>query len=436
MRVKILYFWEYIRTSFWFIPLIMVTAAIASAFSMLHLDRNVNLDTSGIFQLLLDGGAESARSVLSVIAAAMLGVASTVFSITLVALTMASSQFGPRLLRNFMYDRLNQAVLGFYIAIFAYSLVILRSVKSSEEFGFVPNLSVLAAIIFAVIGIFLLIIFIHHISVSIQAEHVVSQISTELYSKMNDLFPEFGDESKHRTNVELQDMDSENWTSIAVKESGYILAVDYEELLRISAKHEFVIHVGYEPGDFILKGQEIVAYKQSALAESIDKQLLSCFILGNHRTPTQDLDFSLLQIVEIALRALSPGINDPFTAISCIDKLTEILADLIPKQFPNTGICDQDGKGQITGKFHSFPKLLDTSFNQIRQNSQNTPAISIRVMESLSSLWKLAESKQQRNAIWKHAEMIHRSAQSNFEEPNDLEDVNRIFLGTFGTDAP
>ncbi|MEZ5149418.1 MAG: DUF2254 family protein [Bacteroidales bacterium] len=181
MKAKITYILELLRTSFWFVPLIIVISAIGLSGLLTYIDSLVDYKPQGFFLYLYTGSAESARSILSTISAAMLGAASIVFSITLVALSLASSQFGPRLVRNFMYDRLNQTVLGTYIATFMYSLLVLQTVKGTEaEVQFIPHLAILFSLAISVCSIILLVIFIHHISVSIQADHIILTAANNL----------------------------------------------------------------------------------------------------------------------------------------------------------------------------------------------------------------------------------------------------------------
>jgi uncharacterized membrane protein len=168
----------------------MLFITIGSAIGLIYLDSQIQLSPDGVFRYLLTSSVDSARSILTIIAGAMIGVAGTVFSITLVVLTLASSQLGSRLVRNFMYDKLNQVVLGTYVSSFVYCLIILSSLKENESFQFVPAISVLVALAMAIAGIILLIIFIHHVSMSIQSDKVISDISEAMSKSIRKLFPE------------------------------------------------------------------------------------------------------------------------------------------------------------------------------------------------------------------------------------------------------
>ncbi|MBN2215538.1 MAG: DUF2254 domain-containing protein [Bacteroidales bacterium] len=345
MRSDFQYIRELLAGSFWFIPLVMVIAAIVMAVGLTCLDTLMVNQPAGFFSFFLIGDADSARSILSITAGAMIGVAGTVFSITLVALTLASSQFGPRLLRNFMHDKLNQIVLGSYIATFIYCLLILRTINTNGLQAFVPEISVLFAIILAIANIFLLVVFIHHIFVSIQADQVISVAADNLKWGIIKLFPdELGEEYDEGTKIqpdELKDKFTYHDTVLNNQE-GYLQAIDNESLLKIAVTNDVLLLIDSRPGFFLPENIELVQiYSNQQYEDEIKQQIRNSFILGNKRTPTQDAEFAMHQMVEIAARALSPGINDPYTAMTCIDKLTATMCYLTHVNFPSAFRYDE-----------------------------------------------------------------------------------------------
>jgi uncharacterized membrane protein len=427
MKVKLIYLWETIQTSFWFVPLLLVLAAIGSAIGLIFLDSTIEYSPSGAIGYLFSGGAEAARGILTTVAGAMLAVAGTVFSITLVALTLASSQFGPRLLRNFMHDRINQVVLGAYIATFIYCLLVLRTVKSDSELDFIPNLSILFAIVVAVANIFLLIIFIHHISMSIQADYVISDSYKILNKNIDKLFPAI-DEKPNSQQLANRSQEMLNVRIVAdgVKshDDGYIQMIDYEKILELGRKHDLFVSIKNLAGDFVVKEQTLamVHSRKSADRYLLD-QIRHNIIIGGERTPLQDVEFAIHQMVEVAARALSPGINDPFTAITCIDKLTATLSHLTRARFPEKYRCDTDGVPRVEVRPVNFAGLIDASFNQIRQYGERSPSVLIRLMESLDTLMSFARSDEQREAIQRHAAMVLETGEAGITVKNDLNDL-------------
>lgn len=427
MKAKLIYLWETIQTSFWFVPLLLVLAAIGSAIGLIFLDSTIDFKPAGALGYLFSGGAEAARGILSTIAGAMLAVAGTVFSITLVALTLASSQFGPRLLRNFMHDRLNQIVLGAYIATFIYCLLVLRTVKSDHDLDFIPNLSILFAIVVAVANIFLLIIFIHHISLGIQADTVISESYKNLNDSIEKLFP---DQDKEQDSQLLASRAQATLNAHIVADvvkshqDGYLQVIDYDRLLELAHEHDLFIKILTRPGGFVVKQQPLAkVHARKQTDEKLLHHIRGSIIIGGQRTPLQDVEFAIRQMVEVAARALSPGINDPFTAITCIDNLTATLAHLTRAHFPEKYRCDDDGAPRVEVHPLNFAGLIDASFNQIRQYGERSPSVLIRLMESLDTLMNFARSDEQKDAIQRHAAMVLETGESGITVKNDLNDL-------------
>ncbi|WP_186756896.1 DUF2254 domain-containing protein [Echinicola salinicaeni] len=428
MKNKIIYFWSILQSSFWFVPLLLVVSSIIAATGFIYLDNNWDFASSGVISFYVHGGADAARSILSTIAGAMIGVAGTVFSITLVALTLASSQFGPRLLQNFMHDRINQVVLGSYIATFTYCLLVLRAVKSDGEMAFIPNISITFAIVLAIVNILLLVVFIHHISVNIQADQVISNVNLNLRRNFKRLFP------KEENGNDLSEIDEEKLSGkksslkekleVYAQESGYLQSVDHTGLFNLAKDLEGLVEVKKHAGNFIIEGQ-VLALVLSANELEVEKndQVKSFFIIGRKRTSTQDVEFSIRQMVEVAARALSPGVNDPFTAITCIDKLTDIICYLTSAKLPSPYHFDEEGEVFLITKTISFEDVMNVSFNQIRQYGKDAPAVIIRLMEAMLTIYNFSKNEEQRKIVKKHARMIMHLGKESFVEENDIDDL-------------
>ncbi len=424
---KLLFSWDELKSTFWFFPVLIIFLAIVLAFGLIYIDSVSSFEPGGMAQYLFAGSADSARRVLSIISAAMIGVAGTVFSITLVALSLASSQFGPRLLKNFMYDRINQVVLGTYISTFIYCLIVLNSIKGNEQYTFVPSFSVLFALIAAVANIVLLIVFIHHIAVSIQADNVISKVSESLAGNIENLFPEkLGEADEKETKEDEERLKSalKNRMNLEADKTGYLQYIDGDSLIEFAKHRESLIELHCRPGDYLVAGMKIgVVYSGKKPEDEELEKCKSYFLTGRVRTAHQDTEHSIHQMVEIASRALSPGINDPYTAIACIDNLTSSMCHLSRVKFPSKYWFDSDGNLRIIVKTLTFEGVLDAAFNQIRQFGNAIPSVAIRLMDALIVIDKFAITRQQKKAIKKHARMIVNMAEKSFEEPNDLEDL-------------
>lgn len=426
---KLLFFWKELLATFWFVPVIIIGLAVVLSVSLVSLDNIVNIPQEGWVRFFLVNSSDSARSILSTISGAMIGVAGTVFSVTLVALTLASSQFGPRLIKNFMYVRLNQVVLGSYIATYLYCLLVLNAIKDGNGYTFIPSISILVAILVAVVNIILLIVFIHQIAVSIQADKVISDISDLISKQVETLFPEkMGDEFKEKNDFDQDKVVSEYQKSISIKspKSGYLQYIDSEALLLLVENNDSFFKLKHRPGSFLVRDGEIgVIYSKDDWEEESIDELLSQFVFGKIKTSQQDLEFSIHQMVEIAARALSPGVNDPYTAIACIDNLTATLCYLAQAKFPSKYRVDEDGKLRIIADVLDFEGVLDAAFNQIRQFSAGSTAVIIRLVEALTTIQNFTKREGHKKAIINHVEMVLRLGKETIREKNDLDDLEK-----------
>jgi uncharacterized membrane protein len=423
---KLLFFWNELKATFWFVPVLIILFSILLSVGLVVLDSVINLPQNNFTRFFFVNSADSARSILSTISGAMIGVAGTVFSVTLVALTLASSQFGPRLIKNFMYVRLNQVVLGSYISTYLYCLFVLTAIKE-EGYTFIPALSILVAIFVAMANIVLLIVFIHRIAVSIQADKVISDISAFISSQVKVLFPErMGEEADNQESYDLTAIKSDFSKSISVKspKSGYLQYIDSETLMEIVTRNHALLELQIRPGSFLVEGMEIgMLHSNEKIDDEEVAKILQQLVIGATKTAHQDLEFSIHQMVEIAARALSPGVNDPYTAIACIDNLTASLCYLATAKFPSKFRFDKEKNLRIIANTLDFEGILDAAFNQIRQFSAGSTAVIIRLMEALIIINKFAKKESYRQAVVKHANMVLRVGKESINEKNDIKDL-------------
>lgn len=314
-------------------------------------------------------------------------VVSITFSITIVALTNASSQFGPRLIRNFMEDPSTQVVLGVFISLFVYCLVLARVTDDFAGSAFLPGLAIAGAIAMTLFGILLLIYFIHHVSLNLQSDSVIDNVYSELQSSIKQIFKQQKEEedavpatNKKQTKTTIKNHDLFQFHS---QSSGYIQAINYAELTNVMSKLDGHLDVLVNPGDFVVTRMLMMTSDIEQFSEENKQALHKCFTLGPKRTPIQDPEFAIHQLVEIALRALSPGINDPYSAIACIDKLTAAVCGLTQKSFPEGITYDANGIERVKYKTTSFENLANIAFNQIRQYSQSCLAVQLRQLEGI-----------------------------------------------------
>ncbi|MBC1224919.1 DUF2254 domain-containing protein [Nostoc sp. UCD121] len=430
-NVKISKLWDQLHSSYWFIPAVMAVGATALAFTMLNLDRTgkVNIDYWWVY----GGGADGARSLLGSVAGSMISVAATAFSITIVALQLAASNFGPRLLRNFMQDTGNQVVLGTFIGTFIYCLFVLRTIRGEGDGyeQYVPQLSVTVGTLLAIISIGVLIYFIHHASTIIQASHVIENVSEDLHSAIKRLFPErIGHgEPEHRLGIEEIPMSFEKEAlPIRANGTGYLQAIDNGELMKIACKHNLLIRLKVRPGKFLIQGSDLaLVFPGKKVNKKLTKQINDAFILGKERTEQQDIEFPIDQLVEIALRAISPGINDPFTAIRCIDRISAGLCHLVQRDFPSPYRYDKNKKLRFIAEGVDFQGLVDRAFNQIRQYGKSDAGVTIRLLEAIAVIATYTNNSKYQVSLHHHADMILQDSREGLSQEQDYKDVEESY---------
>jgi len=362
-------------------------------------------------------GPEGARAILSVIASSMITVASLIFSITMLSLQLASSQFGPRVIGNFMGDRSNQIVLGTFIATFLYCLFVLRSVRGIEGLSFVPHLAVAFGVLMAAASVAVLIYFIHHIATSIRVETLLANLADEGCAAVDRLFPErlghapVGETDKTALQRMPDDFEGES-RQIAADSGGYVQNIGTDVVMQIAIKHDLVLRIDAPPGRFVTKGACVItAYPRDRVTDGIDEDLRGAVVIGRDRTPRQDLEFAIRRIVELAQRSLSPGINDPTTALYCIDRLGEVLGRLAERDIPGPMRLDKTGQLRAVTEIVLLQDVACRAFAAIARYAMNDADVVIRLVETIARL-ETAFPLAERLAIAKFRGQVLAASQS------------------------
>lgn len=441
MKTKLANFYEKLRSSYWFIPSLMAIMAGILASLLVYLDllneENRLIELSWI---KLTGSA-GARAILSTVAGSMITVTGIVFSITIVTLSLTSQQFGPRLLQNFMRDRGNQFVLGMVTSTYLYCLLVLRTVSENPSSPFVPHLSILVAVLLAILCVGVLIYFIHHVAESIQVTNIIAGVSRELTSGIDHLFPEkisetLGPREAEYALGELLPEDFEaRLQTVPARSSGFLQDIDLPGLLELAGKKDLIIRVDHRIGHFIVVGVPLVeVYRGEAAGdEELAEAVNSYFITGHKRSPDKDIGFLINELVEVAARALSPGINDPFTAISCINHLGIALCDLAQRVFPS--LLEKDGKNRVRVIVYptTFAQFVDTAFNLIRQYGRSHAAVTLRLLENIRVILPFTRYPEQRDALLRQAALIERGSHEGLFEEADRREVHERYLAIYQT---
>lgn len=424
MIARLLYAWERVRSSLWFVPAAMSLAAAALAFVSGRLDESLaSADRSLWF--LYGGDREGARTVLSTIAGSMITVAGVTFSVSMVALSLASSQFGPRLLLNFMRDRGNQVVLGTFIATFVFCLLALGQGGRSPDA--VPAVSTTAGLALAVASLAVLIYFIHHMASSIRAERVVEAVARDLDRAVERLFPESDGEAAVADDARLAPPSRER-VYVTAPVDGYIQAVDEAGLVSTAVDEDLVVETLRRPGHFVVEGEPILFVSgRPEIAPATMTRLREGFIIGRQRTHDQDPEYGIHQLVEVAVRALSPGVNDPYTALSCVDWLGAVLCKVGRRRLRAPRRRGPDGRVRLVLSPISFEGMVDAAFNQIRQCARTTPAVSMRTLESFARIARCAIDDERRAVVRRQADLVFHGADPEALQPRDREDLEERY---------
>lgn len=429
-------YWDHLRSSFWFLPSLMAAGAVMLAFGSVALDESMPDQWLRAQGWAYTGGAEGASAVLGTVAGSMITIAGVVFSLTLVALSLASSQFGPRLLRNFMRDTANQVVLGTFVGTFLYCLLVLRTIRRADEVAFVPHLSVTLGVLFAIASLGVLIYFIHHVSVSIQADEIVARVATELMLGIDRLCPdqERGRAAPDSSKVELPTAFDREALPVHASDDGYVQILDLETLVALGAEADALIRVERRPGQYAVRDSPLaMVWPQDRVTERFAARVNAAFVLGTQRTPGQDVEFSVDQLVEIAARALSPGVNDPFTAMTCVDRLGSALCRLARRELPTPYRRDGENRLRLVTQPVTFAGMVDAAFNQIRQHARLSTAVTLRLLDTLAVIAAATRRPEHRAALLRQAEMLVRGAREALPEAQDRLEVEARFETTART---
>lgn len=399
------------RESFWFLPTLFGVLAIALAFGLIEVDRLLLRAGISDVPLVEDLSATGGRAILSAIGGTMLGVAATSFSITISVLATTSSAYGPRLVRNFMADRGNQVVLAVLTSTFLYSLIVLRSVHTEDDstLAFVPVVAVGFAVVLAVGDVAVLVYFIHHIALSVQVTTLQKRVLTELESVIDELHADEDGQDEH---VPAGD------AVLAAPRGGYVERIEIERLVALAAQHDAVVRVLATPGDHVLEGDPVLEIGRSS-AETREAAL-TAVVIADARAPHQDLRYAVQQVIEIGVRGLATGTNDPYTAVSAIDALTGALVGLCGGAGLRTRYRDEDGTVRVVCEWPRFEALLAEVYLALRAYAMDQPLVvraGIRMAQRLEPVASGAAREELRRQIGAFASAYAAGERDALEAP-------------------
>lgn len=437
MKATLIKAWDTVLSSYWFIPSMMAAGAMVLAVGLTVVDARVGSAWLDAIPWLRANQPEAARTILATLAGSMITVAGVAFSITIAAVSYASNQFGPRIITSFMRDRGNQVTLGTFIATFLYCLTVLRTIWSpgepTGEVGgvpvgpaFVPHLAMLGAFFFAVGSIGVLIYFVHHVPQSFHVGSVVARIGERLGRRLEELAGKADHADRilpSRAESEAFDaLDPDAATRIVARESGYVHNVNWSGLLAKAVRHDVKVHWLAIPGRFIRKGEALALIwdDDGTSMDEGDGGFHGYVAFGSHRTEAQDPLFLVDELVEIAARALSPGVNDPFTANSCVDWLTAALLRLegrVPLLGPGR---DEDGQLRILTPPLDTSGMVERVFGQLRPYAAGDRIAATHLMSTLGTLYLAAGSGRERDLMLAQARLLMEASEETMSLSSDI----------------
>ena len=424
MKLKLLALRETLQQSIWFIPALLCLLALFLAVSLPWVEREMAWHAADSRFFAMD--VNSARDVLGVIAGSVLSVGGVVFSVTMVALTLTSGQYGPKILRHFLGDKGSKVSLGMFLGTSLYCLLVLSRYNESDQ----PGITVIAALAMTIASLVGFIHFIHRTATDLQADQIIERIGGELQASLRELTA-----SKHQSN---RSDDTLAWrrrarrhrpTVIGARARGYVQTVDYVGIVAWCVAHDCVSQLRVRAGDFLLPGNGLVILYGDALElDDAAVAALRGFVrTGPMRNPVQDPEFPITQLNQLAARALSPGINDPGTAITCIDWFSMAVAQIVDRQLPGKVFLDGDGAPRLLARYTDFSGILKAFYAPSRQFASSNVPVLISLADSLFRLAELTTLADRLACIAEQGRLLSETTERGSHMDYDLKDFRQRY---------
>ena len=385
-------FWFNLVDSLWFVPAVLTGIGAAGALLLVRFNDALLGEVDPTTRWWAFGGtAEGAAGVLSAIASSIITVTGVVFSVTIVALQLASSQFTPRVLRQFTADRANQIVLGVFIGTFTYTLLVQRTLRTGNgQDAFVPNVAVTVAVVLALVSIACLIFFINHAARSIQAAVIIDSVTVDTLKSMRSVFPERtkGDDDEPLIDAaQFTDGRDDEPCEVTCARAGYIQEIDRPALKKVAMQHHLLIRMDVEIGRYALAGEPVMTvWPAEDVTAEARREMRGALVLGMERTPHQDVKLGVIELMDIAVKAMSPSVNDPTTALNAIDRLGEILLELAWRKRGDLVEHSDNNRPILILRRPRLEDTLGIAFDQIRHYAASNPTVAIALTRLLGRL--------------------------------------------------
>jgi uncharacterized membrane protein len=406
--------WDQMSVNFLFIPGIMAVCAALLALLMYWLDGQIPNEMLNTYSFVVSSTVDESRGYLLNMGTVILTTAGVVFTLLTLPLSTVAAQYGSRLLRIFLGDRTTQFVLGIFVATFTYSVIGAIIIPSAEINPEAPNITVTVGLYLLIASFASLILLIQHISTMLQAPNIAAAAGVELHEVVSEENrTEVGGGGYIRqTETDLPDSIMERDPHLVVmNKTGYIKYIDLKSILPLAEKNDIVIRIVNKPGNFVRSGMVIArVWPADRMDAELDQDIRNTFHLGRQRTPSQDAEYAVNQLTEMAVRAMSPAINDPFTAMTCLDYIGNGLS-LFVRQGPITpNIYDRSGQLRLVFDPVTFDELLNAAFDMLRHASSDNASVLLHMLKTIEVISQDTKSPDARQSLLRHVTLIQQES--------------------------
>lgn len=431
MRARLLKLIDLLFRNFWVLPGFMMVCAIGLYWFGATFNDSHWVHVLQQHGIIYSGGFSEAQTILTVIAETMVAIASLAFATVGVVLSIATSQFGHRLIRSFMRDKSTQFAFGIFVSTFIYSLLVLYAFHNGNGQA-IPALSVSIALYLAIIAGGTLIFFTNHIAQMISAPSIIEEVGKELDETIDHTWPDEPPEmsdslNKYTIEITLEQIENSG-ALVHIAKQGYIQTIDKAGLVELAEEQQVVIKMFCQPGDYLFTGSPIAkVWPAQNGSDQLVHKICRSMVIGKRRTPVQDLRFAFNQLAEIEVRAMSPALNDPFTALDCINRIGAGIARLVRREEPSPWQTGEDGRLRLMIKPVSFDELVNTAFTPIRNYSRESVIATLQTLRAFEGLIPMLRTGKQRRTIAIQATLVQRGARDGLVEEHDRESAQTVY---------
>jgi uncharacterized membrane protein len=374
---------EYLLASLWFVPILCVLGGVALSTVTIAIDRSRG---TSIVPRSLSGDPDAALGILTTVAVSMVTLTGLVLTITMVVVQLAMGQFTPRVLRTIVRDRPSQFAIGIFVATFAHAMLVMREVQQptpQDPDGFVPGLAIVIAFVLIVVSIMVLVSYVHHIGRALTVASLIDSVGDEARKLLDKLYPEERPQAP-----KAPDRLGRPDRLVPSAKPGVVVAVHTADLAELASEHDVLLRIAPSVGDFVPQGA--VLFEVFGQAPFDDADLLRSIALANERTLTHDFAFGIRMLVDVGVRAVSPAMADPTTTIQAVDRIHDLLRQLVCRPFPSGLIADDSGVTRLVLPTITWAGYVRLAVDELRRDAARSLQVTRRLQAMLRDVLEIA----------------------------------------------